>query len=551
MTTPRMTETGAPDRDAMSPAQASLEDGRPPDPRSGDPFPLEDEAEAALARVNAEADRTPRWSGLSGKLLVLTVLFVMLSEVLIFVPSMANFRNTWLLDKLTIAGVAASILVETDMVSPGVQVELLRTTGAVAIALDDGERRRLIAMSSRPEDPAGITMRVDMGASDPMTSIVESFRTLLFGSEGLMRIVGPTQMGLGGRVDIVMPQYLLHDAMLAFSVRILALSLVISAITATLVYLSLRWLFVRPIRQLTRAMARFQAAPEDPSAIIVPSGRNDEVGDAERRLEDMQRTMVETLEQRRRLANLGLAVSKINHDLRNLLASAQLFSERLELVADPTVQRLAPKIVARLDQAVGYTRSVLAYGSAREAPVQRRLVHLDVIVRDVGEVLGLSAEGEIAFDSRVAEGAEIDADPEQLFRVLMNLCRNSVQAMQAGRGEMAVHGDAAVRRLTVEAECRRDGATIFIRDTGPGIPPALRGRLFKPFQSVAKSGGTGLGLAIAAELVAAHGGTIRHLEEGGPGATFEITIPARPRATTGPDSMDPDLAGGRSTADLF
>jgi hypothetical protein len=88
--------------------------------------------------------------GLSGKLLLLTVVFVMLSEVLIFVPSIANFRNTWLIDKLTISGVAASILVETDMVAPGVQAELLRTTGAVAIALDDGTRRRLIAMSGPP-----------------------------------------------------------------------------------------------------------------------------------------------------------------------------------------------------------------------------------------------------------------------------------------------------------------------------------------------------------------------------------------------------------------
>ena len=91
-----------------------------------------------------------RWGGLSGKLLLLTVVFVMLSEVLIFVPSIANFRNTWLIDKLTISGVAASILVETDMVAPGVQAELLRTTGAVAIALDDGTRRRLIAMSRSP-----------------------------------------------------------------------------------------------------------------------------------------------------------------------------------------------------------------------------------------------------------------------------------------------------------------------------------------------------------------------------------------------------------------
>ncbi len=462
-----------------------------------------------------------RWSGLSGKLLILTVLFVMLSEVLIFVPSMANFRNTWLNDKLTIAGVAASVLVETDMVSPAVQAELLRTTGAVAIALNDGDRRRLIAMAPQAVAGDDIRMTIDMGEADPVTSIMQSVHTLLAGGEGFLRVVGPSQMGLGGRVDIVLPQAMLRDAMLGFAVRILALSLVISAITATLVYLSLRWMFVRPIRRLTGSMARFQAAPDDPARIIVPSARNDEVGDAERRLAGMQAKLAETLEQRRQLANLGLAVSKINHDLRNLLASAQLFSERLEMVSDPTVQRLAPKILATLDRAVGYTRSVLDYGSAREAPLRRRLVRLDVIARDVGEVLGLSGEGDVAFDNRIPQGAEVDADPEQLFRILMNLSRNAVQALRAD------DNPAAVRRLTLEADCGFEGATIRVSDTGPGIPPERRDQLFHPFQSAAKKGGTGLGLAIAAELAHAHGGSIRLLDRPGPGASFELVIPAR------------------------
>lgn len=462
-----------------------------------------------------------RWGGLSGKLLLLTVVFVMLSEVLIFVPSIANFRNTWLIDKLTISGVAASILVETDMVAPGVQTELLRTTGAVAIALDDGTRRRLIAMSG---SPGTVARTVDMGDADPLTSIVESFQILLGGGEDNLRVVGPSQMGLGGRVDIVMPQALLRDAMLAFSVRILALSAVISAITATLVYLSLRWLFVRPMQKLTRSMARFQDSPDDRSLVIVPSRRNDEIGDAEARLADMQTTLAVTLQQQRRLADLGLAVSKINHDLRNILASAQLFSERLEHVADPTVQRLVPKIIATLDRAVSYTQSVLAYGSAREAPLKRRLVRLDMIVADVVDVFGLAGQGGVEFETHVPEGAEIDADPEQLFRVLMNLCRNAVQVLEA-------NGDAAlVRRVTIEADCAAGGATIRVRDTGPGIPPAIRDKLFTPFQSVAKSGGTGLGLAIAAELVRAHGGSIRLVEAEAPGAVFEIRLPASGRA---------------------
>ncbi len=106
------------------------------------------------------------------------------------------------------------------------------------------------------------------------------------------------------------------------------------------------------------------------------SGRRDELGDAEIRLAGMEEALSRALHQKQRLADLGLAVSKINHDLRNLLASAQLFLERLEHVPDPTVKRLAPKILATLDRAVGYTQAVMSYGKAQERAPQRRLLAL-------------------------------------------------------------------------------------------------------------------------------------------------------------------------------
>ena len=376
-------------------------------------------------------------------------------------------------------------------------------------------------MAHRPEM---VSRLIDMGKADPVSSVIESFQILLSDGAGTMRITGPAQMRLGGRVELVMPEAPLRGAMLAFSGRILLLSAVISAITATLVYLSLRWLFVRPMQRLTGAMARFQEKPDDPARIIAPSGRGDEVGDAQARLADMQTDLSATLHQQKRLADLGLAVSKINHDLRNLLASAQLFSERLEQVADPTTQRLAPKIIATLDRAVGYTQSVLAYGSAQEEPLARRLVRLEVVVRDVVDVLSLSTRADIAFEVDVPEDAEIFADPEHLFRVLMNLGRNAVQVLEAS-------DDAAVvRRVSVAAQCEPSGVMLRVRDTGPGVPPAIRGRLFEPFQSVAKRGGTGLGLAIAAELIRGHGGTIRLVDTQIPGAAFEIWLPSMERA---------------------
>ena len=462
-----------------------------------------------------------RVSGLSGKLLLLTVLFVMLAEVFIYVPSIANYRNTWLTDRLTTAGVAASVLSETNTIAPRLQEELLRTTGALAIALVEGERRSLIAMSSLPED---VTMVIDMRGQSAMSAISGSLAVLLRPGDGLMRVIGAGPMS-GGRgieqVDIVLPIQLLRQDMLAFSGRILALSLFISGLTAALVYVSLRALFVRPLQRLTRAMQDFSENPEDSARLFQTSARADEIGDAERRFAEMQETLARTLHQKQRLADLGLAVSKINHDLRNLLASAQLFIERLENVPDPTVRRLAPKILSTLDRAVTYTQAVMAYGKAQEAAPNRRLVRLARVAADVGELLALADHPMIDYDVAIDPVLEIDADPEQIFRVLLNLVRNAMQALEA------VPDEALVCRIHVSAQ--REGRTVVIRvaDTGPGVPASVKATLFRAFQSAARSGGTGLGLAIAAELTRAHGGSVR-LEEAGAGATFRIDWPDRP-----------------------
>ncbi len=441
----------------------------------------------------------------------------MLAEVCIYVPSVANFRNNWLQDRLTTAGVAASVLAETNTIAPRLQEELLRTTGAVAISLDQSSRRSLIAM----EDTVPVVdFVVDMGEMSPLRSILESFRTLAYSGDGLMRVVGKGQMGYVKRVDIVLPVRLLQADMLAFSWRILGLSLVISIITATLVYVSLRALFVRPLQRLTESMDRFAETPEDTSRVIKISGRQDELGDAEVRLAAMEEALSRALNQKQRLADLGLAVSKINHDLRNLLASAQLFLERLEHVPDPTVTRLAPKILATLDRAVGYTQAVMSYGKAQEEAPKRRLIELRRVGEDIADVLGLTEHAAVTFENRVPEDLEIDADPEQIFRVLLNLCRNALQALESEK-------DATlVRRIILDA--KREGASvqITVADTGPGIPANIRKALFKAFHSGSKQGGVGLGLAIAAELLKAHGGRIE-LDETKPGACFCIDLPDR------------------------
>lgn len=456
-------------------------------------------------------------AGLGTKLLVLTVAFVMISEVLIFVPSIANHRNRWLADAHRNASVAAAIIAETKNVPEQLKMRLLEATGTIAIAHREGRRRRLLAMAM---PPTSVDRHVELGNETVFQSIVAAFDTLSARNGRVIRVTAMAK-GRTEEVDVILDETPLRADMIAYSANILALSLVISMVTALLVFLSLRWLFVRPVRRLADAMIDFAHDPEDETRTVVPSGRSDEIGDAERCLAVMQRQLAGTMSERRRLAELGLAVSKINHDLRNLLASAVLFSDRLALVPDPTVQRFVPKLVRALDRAVGYTSGVLAYGRAGEAPPSRRLIDLNHLAADVGEVLGLDTHPTIDFRIIMADGMEIDADPDQLYRVLMNLCRNAMDILEADPH------DSVVRRLAVAAERAGSVVRIVVSDTGPGVPANVRQHLFQPFKGNGRRGGTGLGLAISAELVRSHGGTLTLLD-GPTGASFEITIPDRP-----------------------
>jgi signal transduction histidine kinase len=459
------------------------------------------------------------WS-LSNKLLLLTLLFVMAAEVLIYIPSIANFRNVWLREKLDTAALVAM----TAGAAPGARLpidleeRMLRSIGIEAIALRTDGQRWFIAVEDMPTEVAA---HHDLTSLRPLDSVRAAFATLFGSGEGLMLVSGAPPSG-SDRFEIVMRESLLRSAMIVYSRNILLLSLVISAITGALVYAALRFNIVRPMERLSANILAFSTAPEDAASVIAPSGRADEIGAAETRLAEMQKSLRELLAQRRHLAELGLAVSKINHDLRNLLASAQLFSDRIGAVEDPVAKRFAPKVIRAIDRAINYTRSVLAYGQAAEEPPRRHLMSLGRLVDDVADVLALPGHDRCHWENRVAGDVEVDADPEQLFRVLMNLCRNALEAVTEG------DDPAVIRRIWVEGERRGSVTTLSVCDTGPGVPAKTRSTLFQPFHGSARRGGTGLGLAIAAEIVHAHGGEIRLAERVGAGAVFEVSIPDRP-----------------------
>jgi len=457
---------------------------------------------------------------LSGKLLLLTIPFVLLAEVLIYVPSIASFRMNRLNDRLAAANTAALVLdaAPSGTVPDDLARKILRSIGARAVAIKMGQQRRLLAIADMPTP---VDHDVDMRTMTPWEAIVDAFRSMAGTGDDTIRIIGPAPRD-GQFIEVVVDERPLRDAMYRFSVNLLLISLILIVITVALVYLALHHLFVRPMRRMTANLVAFHQDPENPSRIIAPSRRGDEIGMVEGELAAMQRDLVSMLNQKNRLAALGLAVSKINHDLRNLLASAQLISDQLGTVPDPRVQRFAPKLMRSLERAIAFCQSTLSYGRAQEAPPDRRLIAVEPIISEVRDALGLAGGGRVTWIDALERGLVIDADPDQLFRIVLNLARNAAQALES-------RADAGTAIDQIRVMGRREGSVTIleISDTGPGVPAKARAHLFEAFQSSSRDGGTGLGLAIAAELVRAHGGELR-LVEGTIGATFHIDIPDRP-----------------------
>jgi len=475
-------------------------------------------ADAPAGSSRAPEIRRPLF-GLSGKLLLLTTLFVMVAAVMIYVPSIANFRLMWLTDRLAAAHTAALVLdaAPREMVPESLVQQILDSIGAKAVVMKVGNTRRMLARNDFAADE--MDQVVDLRNVSAIKAIADAFRTLAHQDPGkLVRALGPAPRG-GDFLEIVVEEGPLREAMWHYSRNIALLSLVISIFTAALVHLSLHFLFVRPMNRITRNMMEFRREPENPTRILAPSGRHDEIGIAQRELSEMQQELVSMLHNKNRLAALGLAVSKINHDLRNLLSSAQLFSDRLADLPDPKVQQFAPKLMRSLERAIAFCQSTLSYGAVNEPPPVRQPLAFETLVEEVRDTVGAGQESGIRWIYSIERGMTVHGDYDQLLRVFINLARNAMQALE-GRAP----NDPARDQIRITG--RREGsvAVIEISDTGPGMPQKARAHLFEAFQSSGRPGGTGLGLAIAAELVRAHGGEI-NLVDGTIGATFRIVIP--------------------------
>jgi signal transduction histidine kinase len=454
--------------------------------------------------------------GLSGKVLLLTIIFVMLGEVLIFLPSIANFRIQWLKTRIAQAeiGALAAEAAPNQIVDDELRSSILMGAGVVAVSLTRGDRRQLML---RSDEQGMVEETFDLRSGIYFSTIGQAFAVMLRNKDRMVGVIDKPPAMSGDVIEISVHEMPLRDAMLRYALNILALSIVLSLIVAAMIFAALNTVLVKPMRRLSANMMAFGDRPEDRSRVISPTARSDEIGIAERELQAMQKQLQGSLQQKNHLAALGLAVSKVSHDLRNMLTSAQLISDRLGNVKDPTVQRFAPKLITSLDRAINFLNQTITYGRAAELPPQRQRLNLYAIVSEVFESVELIAGSYVSLHNKVARDVEIHADREQLIRMLTNLSRNAVQALETCR----TRGNA----VSIEALRMSHATLIDITDNGPGIPLSIRNKVFEAFQTSARQGGTGLGLAISAELAQAHGGSIEVVKSDATGTHFRLTIP--------------------------
>ncbi len=447
--------------------------------------------------------------GLSLRVLLASLAFGLGLQALMVIPTLATYREQWLQDRLQTAQLA-SLAVEAardGRVSAPLASELLQNAGVRSVALKRDGRRTLIVQA---KDLTGLPHLVDLRDYGMGRSMLDTLRALAAGDDTTLRVVARPRYQAGEFIEIVVSARLLKADLWAYAKRLASTGVLLSVATAVLIYLTLSLLFVRPLLRLNDAMRLFRDDPEQSDHVLSPTQRRDEIGDAERELARLQTEVQNALGERRRLAALGTAVAKIAHDLRNILTTAQLSAERLSASSDPAVAAPAQRLTRAVDRAVRLAEATLSYGRAEEPPASPERTHLRTVLSEAAEDAGLTAAMLDMAD--IDAGLYIWADADQLRRVAMNLFKN---ARQAGASQIAARADT-----------HADGVHLRLSDNGPGIPEALRVRLFDPFVGH----GTGLGLAIARELMTLNGGSIT-LDEQAAGTAFVLILPIPAAAT--------------------
>lgn len=452
--------------------------------------------------------RSPRWrDSLSFRLFVIAIASVLIVEALIFIPSATRFRNDWLKDQIE-AGRLAALALEaapSRMVSAELERELLDSAMVLAVAELYDERRDMIL---NPVNEICCTRRIVLYDESPDFSEVGDTLATFVAPQDRFLIIRAAGSKPGRVIEVVADENDLRDKLGEYGLNILGLSLIISAVTGGLIYLMLLMTVVRPIRRVTQSVEQIRDDPGSWKRRMVPTTRSDEIGRAQNALSDMEEAVSNAFRQQERLAQLGEAVAKINHDLRNSLATAQLVSDGLSRSEDPRVAKSLPRLERALERAIGLASDTLKYGRSSVPDAKMQTVRPFEIVEEAAAE-ALAAHEEVVFKNQVPMEARVQADPDHLHRICANLIRNAAEAMD-GKGEIVA--------------VMKDGA-LNLSDTGPGLPDQAKANLFKPFAGSTRRDGTGLGLALSRELARAMGGDLELSDTGPAGTNFILRLP--------------------------
>ena len=284
---------------------------------------------------------------------------------------------------------------------------------------------------------------------------------------------------------------------------------------------------MRPIAGLTRA-AREVARTRDPALTLPHPAANDEVAELAETLEDMLRQLdAARAETEHALQRQREFVADASHELRtpltSILANLELLEDELSRVGGPRDAEAAGEIAGsalrssrRMRRLVGDLLMLARADAGRQAP--RQPVDLnEVVCEAVAEAAPLASGHQVQVDLRGEEPALIEGSPDDLHRLVLNLLENALIHTPDGTPVIA-----SVRRY-------RDEIELQVADRGPGVPSALRDRVFDRFAhgtAPGAAGGSGLGLAIVRAVAEAHGGSVRAADAEGGGALFEVRLPA-------------------------
>ncbi|WP_300527266.1 HAMP domain-containing sensor histidine kinase [Maricaulis sp.] len=459
------------------------------------------------------------FESLPGQLLVIIVVMSALGLVLVYFPAMASHRLDWMERQVELAyraSLAADVAEDSGRIAD-MTVERLLGEQMIAVSFVRDGRNELVLYRGQVQ---ANQVQTDLRKANWMDHLFDTVDTLWAPDGRILRIRAMPQGRADETIDLIIYERELKRALGAYSGRLLVYFTGVAVILGGAIYLAMFFRFVQPMRRLGGAMMHFRDDPGDPTRRIALSGSRNEIGRAEEELARMQGEIYQALQQRERLAALGEAVAKINHDLRNVLASAQLVSDRLAMDSDERVRKMGERLVRAVDRGVRLCQATLEYGRAEDIPPQRRPVQIRDLVEEAAEDARLS-EGSVEWLNEVDAMIEIEADPDHAHRILLNLFRNAIQAMSA----QAMNATGSPARLSASAQLQQGQLHIWVRDNGPGLPDKARANLFKAFTGSTRKGGTGLGLTIARELARGHGGDLVLVKTGDEGTVFGVILP--------------------------